>query len=203
MFCLITLVTKVLFQVGLLVVFVYFFGIPSVQRYIAGEVLTVNTVSHPGKVLPPTVTVVTSKASDSGWEDLEKVCRESEAILLCIQKNTRNMSETIHAELGFTLRESLMAPKLWREDFSVPRYGRSYTLAYPHVRGDNWRTDAINLHVNNSDGLTRRIFIHDPDTFVVNVNPLALPNNVQTVAPHAGRVYLKSTGNSTHSTTPA
>ena len=93
MFCLISLVIKIFFQVGLLVVFVYFFGIPSVQRYIAGEVLTVTTVTHPGKVLPPTVTVVTSNASDSGWEALEKVCGESEAIRLCIQKNTRNLSE--------------------------------------------------------------------------------------------------------------
>ena len=82
-----------------------------------------------------------------------------------------------------------MASELWREDFTDPRFGRSYTLEYPHLRGSNWRTDDINLHINNSDGLPRRIFIHDPSYFVINVDPLAIPMTRILLTPRSGRVY--------------
>ena len=140
---------KMLFQVVLLFIFVYFFGIPSVKRYNSKEVLIVTTVIHPVKIHLPAVTVV---AAASGLETLEKNCGESEDLRACVEESSPSLSETIHAELGFSLRESLMAPDLWRVDFTgVVPYGQSYTLVYPHLRGDNWLSDNINLHVNTSD----------------------------------------------------
>ena len=175
---------------SLLVVFIVFFGIPSVKRFIKNEVLTVTTEAYPDKIPFPALTVITSKASDGGWEALEKVCGESKDIKSCIQENTRGLQETVHVELGFNLRESLMAPEMWREDFTNSVYGRSYTLVYPHLRGTNWSTDTINLHVNTSDNLTRRIYIHDPDYFLLNENPQALPISMLTLAPRSGRVFF-------------
>ena len=178
-----TFATKMIFQVGLLVLFVQFFGIPIVERYTRKEVLTVISKNHLEKIPVPSVTVVTN-----GF-DWEKVCGDSEDIRACIEENTHSLTDTIHAELGFNMRESLMAPELWREDFTDPMYGRSYTLLYPHVRGNNWRRDYINLHVNASDGLIRKVFIHDPDLFVININPLTLPVKKLTLTPRSGRVY--------------
>ena len=173
----------------LFAIFVFFFGIPSVERFIRKEVLTVTTKTYPEKILPPAVTVIAFNASDGGWEALEKVCGQARDIKFCIQENTRGLPEIVHAEMGSNLRKSLMASELWREDFTDPWSGRSFTFHYPHPMGNNWRTDDINLHVNISDGLNRRIFFHDPDFFVINVNPLALPMSMQTLAPRSGRVY--------------
>ena len=173
----------------LLSIFVYFFGIPAVEQFIRKEVLTVTTEAYPEKILPPAVTVVASNGSDYNWEALEKICGESKDIKLCIQENTRSLTETVHAELGFTLNESLMTPELWREDFTTLFYGRSYTLLYPLPLGNNWLTDDIILHVNTSDGLTRKIFIHDPKYFVISENSVALPTKMQKCAPRSGSVY--------------
>ena len=178
-------VSKVFFQAGLLALFGYFFGLPAVSRYLSKEVLTVTTNSYPGKIPNPSVTVV---IVNSSWVGLEKACGDSENIKSCIVERTRSLPDTIHAELGQSA--SLMAPELWREDFTYPFYGRSYTLLYPNLRGNNWRTDDIVLHVNNSDGLTRRIFIHDPDFFVVTTNPLTLPISTLILTPSmSGRFY--------------
>ena len=50
--------TKILFQDGLLVIFVFFFGFPSVKRFLSSEVLTVTTETYPEKILPVAVTVI-------------------------------------------------------------------------------------------------------------------------------------------------
>jgi hypothetical protein len=48
--------------------------------------------------------------------------------------------------------------------------------------------------VNTSDGLHRRIFLHDPDYFIISVNPLALPITLQTIKPSiSGRFYFSVT----------
>ena len=159
--------------------------------------MTVTHQSHPGKVPLPAVTIVAFNSSDGGWKQtvspgegsLGKVCGEAKHLGACIVAATRSLAETVHAMLGFTLKESLMAPELWREDFMVPWYGRTHTLVYPHHKGKDWRTDSIDLHVNTSDGLTRMIFIHDPDYFLFSDNPLSLPNNMQMLAPRPGRLY--------------
>ena len=184
-------VMKIIFQVALLTIFVYFFGIPSVERFIRKEVLTVITETYPEMILPPAVTIIAFNGSDDGWEALEKVCGDSIGFRSCIQENTFSLPETVHAELGFNLRESLMASELWREDFTFtgPMFGRFYTLEYPHLRGSNWRTDDINLHVNVSDDLTRRIFIHDPNYFVINMDPLAIPMKRILLTRRSGRLY--------------
>ena len=180
--------TKIIFQAGLLFIFLYYFGIPSVERYMSDEVLTITSETYPDKIPLPAVTVSAFNTSEA-HDDWSAVCGGSEDLAACAREKTHSLAETIHAELGVELRESLMAPELWRGDFSVPYYGRSYTLLYPHLKGNNWRTDSINLLVNTSDGLTRRIFIHDPDYFVYNVIPAALPMTVLSQPPRSGRLY--------------
>ena len=194
------LIGKFLIQLGLIVFFLYFFGVPSVSRYLEKQVLTVSSKRFPRLVLPPSVTVVTFNSSFGGWKQavptstgfdgLKEVCGEARNVSDCIVKNTLGLNEMIFVELGFEQNVSLMNRTLWQEDFTEAWYGRSYTLTYPDPMGTNWKTDAINIHINESDGLTRRIFFHDPDYFLLNLNPLALPINLQTLKNSlTGNVY--------------
>ena len=194
------LIGKFFIQIGLIVFFLYFFGVPSIIRYLERQVLTVSSKRYPPLVLPPSITVVTFNSTFGGWkhpvptstsfDGLKRVCGEARNVTACIVENTRSLEEMIFVELGFEQNASLMSDSLWQEDFTVPWYGRSYTLNYPEPRGTDWRTDAINIHINQSDGLTRRIFFHDPDYFLLSVNPLALPINLQTLkSTLTGRVY--------------
>ena len=61
------LATKLIFQVGLLIIFIYFFGIPSVWRYLSREVLTVTTKTSSEKIPLPAVSVLASKPSNNSW----------------------------------------------------------------------------------------------------------------------------------------
>ena len=80
------------------------------------------------------------------------------------------------------LKQSLMAPDLWIEDFTLPWYGRSYTLKPQEPRGIDYKIDDINLHVNTSDGLDRRIYFHAPDYFLISTNTETLPITMQTIS---------------------
>jgi hypothetical protein len=48
------------------------------------------------------------------------------------------------------------------------------------------------LHVNTSDGLNRRIIFHDPDYFIVSLNPLALPITLQTITSSTSGLFYFS-----------
>jgi hypothetical protein len=173
-----------------MVAFLYFFGIPSVTSYLDKQVLSVTSKKNPGKEVPPTITILAYNSSNGGWnqsvptehsEALKSVCGESVNMVSCINQKSHSLEQTVFANLGYDLKQSLMTPDLWIEDFTHPWYGRSYTLKSQEPRGNDWRIDNIMLQVNTSDGLDRKIFFHDPDYFIINLNPLALPITLQTM----------------------
>lgn len=199
------LVAKICVQLGFIGFFFVFFGKPSLERFLEKQVLTVTSKRYSDKVLPPAVTIVAYDGDKGGWdqavptkdsEALQAVCGDQPDIERCIRSHSRGLEETAFVEMGgisgsAPWAEALTDPALWREDFTSAWYGRSFTLTYPHARGTAWRTDAINIHVNKSDGLNRRIFLHDPNYFILSVNPLSLPINLQTLeSSRQGRFYF-------------
>lgn len=183
-------VSKVLIQIGLIVFFVIFFGGPSLQLFLKKQVLTVTSKKFGSKVAPPAITVVAYSTSKGGWnqevqstgiEALIAVCGTSTEMEACVRSNSRGQEGIIFVDLGKKLQLPLVGNDLWREDFTASWYGRSYTLIYPEPIGTDGLVDSFFLHVNTSDGLSRRIFIHDPDYFILSVNPLSLPVNMQTL----------------------
>ena len=184
-------VLKAIFQLGLLVFFFVFFGRPSLEKYLEKQVLTVTSKRDSGKVMPPAITIVAFDAENGGWnqqvpktgyEALLKVCGDREDMEACIKQNSRGLDDTIYVEREFCEDGvALTDRQLWREDFMLPWYGRSYTLVYPEPQEANWKTDDLYLHVKKFDGLKRRIFIHDPNFYIFNLNPWALPVNPQTL----------------------
>ena len=65
--------TKVIFQVGLFILFIYFFGIPSVKRYLSKEVLTITSKTSSEKIPLPAVSVIAFEGSNSGWTDMRQI----------------------------------------------------------------------------------------------------------------------------------
>jgi hypothetical protein len=127
-------VFKMLLQIALMVIFLYFFGIPSVNSYLDKQVLTVTTMKYPGKVAPPTITVLAYSPSNGGWnqsvptntfEALKTVCGDSDDMVSCLKQKSHSLEQTVVAGLGLNVKQSLMAPDLWIEDFTHAWFGRS------------------------------------------------------------------------------
>ena len=132
------------------------------------------------------------KIPSGDYEVIEGICGNVDDLEACIKDNTHGLDEAIYAAIGWgEQRIGLMDRWLWREDFTVPWYGVSHTLIYPEPRGGNWKVDMISLYMNKSDGLNRRIFLHDPNFFILDVNPHSLPINHQNFdASMSGRYFI-------------
>ena len=70
----------------------------------------------------------------------------------------------------------------WWEDFTHVWLGRCYTLQLDRKLGPDFRTDELFLHLNPA--LNYYIFVHDPDYFIINSNPVSLPLNKKKVFPN-------------------
>ena len=69
---------------------------------------------------------------------------------------------------------SLLDPKFWIKEFTWTRDGFCYTLNSSVRVGTGYEEDGI-VFFSNATDMHQIIYIHDPDFFVVNDNPLALP----------------------------
>ena len=84
------------------------------------------------------------------------------------------------AKIGIThsnidqIDRSLLDPKLWIKEFTWTRDGFCYTLNSSTRVGTEYEKGAIVFFSNNTD-MHQIIYIHDPDFFVINDNPMALP----------------------------
>ena len=101
----------------------------------------------------------------------------------CIENKTFNVKEVISdVIIGYTERTSLANQRnLWSEDFTYSRGGRYYTLNMSRRLGPNDETDQLFLCLN--PGLDFRIFVHDPNYFIFNDNPVGLQKEMMKIYP--------------------
>ena len=84
------------------------------------------------------------------------------------------------AKIGMThynmdqIDRSLLDPKLWIKEFTWTRDGFCYTLNSTIRVGTEYEKSAIAFFSNDTD-MHQIIYIHDPDFFLINDNPMALP----------------------------
>ena len=79
--------SRVLLQVALIFIFLYFFGVPAIKQFLASEVMVVNTLRNTGgKIAAPSITINARNPNTlRGWRGDE---RDSEKYLLaCLQKS--------------------------------------------------------------------------------------------------------------------
>ena len=110
------------------------------------------------------------------------MCGDAEDIEECIVTKTFNRSEMVKGVLmGYMTRKSLVNENnLWIEDFTSSPKGRCYTLNIPQRIGPNGKEERLFLLLSHD--LFYQIFIHDPDYFVMNSNPVGLPTIMKKLA---------------------
>ena len=179
-------VLRAFLQITLLVIFMWYFGLPAVDKFNERKVMVVTTRKATEGIAGPSITIlVENPTHKNGWKEaiqgsdetdiIRSYCQglEGDRIVDCIGKKTYTMEDGIKdALLGFTVRQSLKGEKHWKTDFTFPSQGQSYTLQIPRKLTPSYLTDQLLIEFNYSFIYT--IYIHDKDFFLLNDNPYGL-----------------------------
>ena len=157
-------------QLILLVIFLFFFGLPAIETYQKKEVIVVEHKKDSDGISFPAITL-------TAWVQEEtKKCyhtnQSAEATEKCIEDNSLTTSDIFKGIIrGFGTQVPLNVSKdMWTEDSTNYWTGRYYTLNLPLTIGPNDFTDQIYILLSNSS-LHYQIFIHDPKFFFYSDNP--------------------------------
>jgi hypothetical protein len=184
-------------------IFFLYFGLPSIQRFQAREVMVVTSKRHTGGIPAPAITIAAMHPQTGiGWKRsssnitfphlirplCENTTSKSETIDGCIKENTYNQTEVVKdVLLGYTAQQSLLKDGgLWTEDFTWPWFGRTYTLDIENTIGlDEERRIIVAVGYD----LNYKIFIHDPLYFAINNNPTTFPSIFLPIRPNETKSY--------------
>ena len=162
--------TRVFVHLALLLVFLYFFGMPAVVRFAKKEVMIVETTRQTNGIPLPAITIsVPHQITDHS-------CFErNSSIESCLEGIVLNRSDILKSVvLGYEEKnEIIMTKENIREDFIFDFPGIFHTLTLPVKIGPNLFKDALFVGLNTN--LTYLVFIHDPEFFFFNDNPLSTP----------------------------
>jgi hypothetical protein len=90
----------------------------------------------------------------------------------CVETLTYNHTEVVtNVVRGYSKRESVMNPAFWEEIFQATWRGRCYTMRYPVPLSKLLDQDMLILLFSGNHGVY--IDLHDPDYYVLNINPMA------------------------------
>ena len=166
-----------LFQIVLLLIFLYFFGWPIIETYTKKEVMVVEKKRNSQGIPIPAITVAVFPQEEEAGKcyDLE------EGIEDCVAARTLNRSDILKGVmLGYdTKRVINLTKNMFIEDSNQPWSGRYYTLNLPLKIGPSDTTDQLYLFFANTTFLTQ-VFIHDPTFFFLTDNIDALPIEIAT-----------------------
>ena len=165
---------KPFFQLILLITFLYFFGLPAIERYRKKEVILVEKKRDTGGIPFPAVTI------SAGGQQEPKRCYELDdggSIERCIKNNSPNSSDLLKgvmlgfksSRVSFNLTEELLT-----EDSTQQWTGRYYTLTLPLTIGPDTEEDYVYLLLSQIT-FHYQIFVHDPKFFIFSDNPIAFP----------------------------
>ena len=172
---------KLLLQLGLLLIFLSYFGLPSLQNYLEGKVLTVESNEETGGVAAPAVTLCARDSNSGPWKEeggLEaalKRCSGVENVFTCMKANAWQREDVVTKALkGYdNLEKSLEEQKYWNQLF-LNGYWACQTFVLNEKISSDYN-DEIFFYLNRS--MLYAYYIHGPDYFIQNYNPLAFPNN--------------------------
>ena len=167
-------------QLVLLGVFLRFFGLPAVERYQRMEVMVVSSRRDTGGIQAPAITIAALTGWKDGFHDLES--KGSSNFNSYIEQKTYNQSETLNDVILGWKNESLLNQEgVVTEDFTVPPAGRYYTINILKKIGPNYMVDQLFVVLFN---INYRIWIHDPNFFIITENPTFVPALLKVLEPN-------------------
>ena len=180
------------FQLSLFLAFLYFFGMPAIEKYRREDIMVVEQTKFTNGIPAPAVTVAVVDQINFDYES----CTDLNVSLIdtCIDANSKNWSEVLKGVIvGYERQKSLNLSKdLVREDF-IQLFGKYFSLNLTFKIGPDDSRDLT--YILLSPGFVYQIIIHDPDFFIYNENPATIPMTMKyfdtrTVKSHFYRLDL-------------
>ena len=176
---------KIIFQIVLFVIFLAFFGFPSYEKYLRKETVTISTEELTNGFEPPALTISAVNKQGIGWKrgydtwasfHFEEHCSSIgiSSLKECIKQDTYNLTDIVKgAQFGYANNDWISSPLnssllMRNEALAKSSLGKYFTLKL--VRND----EMLMFLQKDLDYL---ICVHDPDFFLVNMNPMGLPAN--------------------------
>ena len=163
------------FQLILLAIFLFFFGLPIIETYSKKEVMTVEKRRNTYGIPSPAITI----AVWTQFDQTDMCYHLDEAVEKCIDAKSLNRLDLLHGALmGFETRRYINLTKdMFTEDSTNTWSGKYYTLNLPFKLGPKDITEQLYLFLANTTLFTT-LFIHDPKFFIYTDNPDTLPMEV-------------------------
>ena len=185
--CRVNTILKIITQFLLLWLFLYFFGVPAVQKFLDKKVLVVKSRRDTKGTPAPAVTIVMrNDETQSGWKEkgqlgsagfVQPLCSDAnttKSFASCIQKNTYNKSELIKSVMIGSAENngsSKVGDHNWKEDFTHIYAGRIYTLDYNFkLKASSVSESALKTSLYTNVKYEYEIYIHDPSFFYITRN---------------------------------
>ena len=166
-------------------IFLAFFGFPSYEKYLRKETVTISTEELTNGFEPPALTISAVNKRGIGWKrgsdtfasfHFEEHCSSIGISSLeeCIEQDTYNLTDIVKgAQFGYANNDWISSPLnssllMRNEALAKSSLGKYFTLKL--VRND----EMLMFLQKDLDYL---ICVHDPDFFLVNMNPMGLPAN--------------------------
>jgi hypothetical protein len=177
---------KFIFSVILLILFFYFFGLPSWYKFEAGKVMVnKRKISNIDSVTPALTVCALEQESSRGWKydqwidlklkkevakhnDLTINCNGSNEVAQCVNYKTYNLTETIN-EFQAGRGNQILQSKYWIEELSFFMFGKCHTLKNSVPLNTNFWSIDFNKSLNYF------VMIHDPNYFMMTANPETVP----------------------------
>ena len=190
---------KALYSFSLLVIFLFYFGLPSLRKFQAKEVLINKRAISLDQATPAiTFCALSNDAETTGWKSVDENDASVENIswtstddfkehlkvssfydgciqanlLECILSSTYNLSETImeaYVQHHPAADLDILNSSYWINDISLTDMGNCHTLNNSVTLADS--KWAFSLDPN----LYYKVLVHDPNFFMITTNPATIP----------------------------
>ena len=184
----VTTVLKILLQLGLFLVFLFDYGIPSIYKYLDAKTIRIKTRKESGGIEAPSISIAAwTPGTAWGWfnqsedivhedDSLRHQCKGFNDTAQCIRNPTYEQSDFIKdIVIGSEEKVSLLTSESSLvEDFTNVRFGRSYTLNPDRRIGPDYKKDEIILILDPN--LMYSVILHDKKFFLMSENPYGIPS---------------------------
>ena len=176
----ILVIFKLLLQLFLFIIFLWFFGAESMTKFLDKKVIVVKSKEETGGIPSPAVTICGRHPTTFGWKNFNSsdsvldACNSSDNVFNCVESHEWGFNDTVKGAIkGGQVKKDLMDKTLWHRLFS--KHGQCFTLNADIKIDPGLDLGEIAFYLNRY--LNYVFYIHSADFFFENYNRLSLPIN--------------------------